>query len=90
MRRELSVFSIRLALVQIAVLVSDDIFCYKYFSCYLTQRILCELSSASFPVSCLPASFFRHPETKPRADNDSSKEAPAERIAKSHSLCAVV
>lgn len=90
MRRESSVFSIKFALVQIAMLVSDDIFCYKYFSSYLTQRISCELSFASFPVSCLPASLFRHPETKPRTDNDSSKEAPAERIAKAHSLCVVV
>jgi hypothetical protein len=47
---------IRSALVQCSTRSSVGVFCYKYFSTCLTQRILCESPFASFPVSCLPAS----------------------------------
>ena len=63
-RLQLAIIS---ALVQCSARSSEGVFCFKYFSTCLTQRILCESPFASFPVSCLlAASFFRHSETKAR------------------------
>lgn len=63
-RLQLSIIS---ALVLSGARFSVGVFCYKYFSTCLTQRILCESPFASFPVSCLPAqpASFATPRQRP-------------------------
>jgi hypothetical protein len=51
-------------------------FCYKYFSCCLAQRILCEVSFVSFSSLLPPYQLLSLYRNKASSDNASSKGPP--------------
>jgi len=67
------------------------IFCYKYFSCCLAQRILCEVSFVSFSNLLPPHQLLSLHRNKASPDNANSKGPPdSHTTTEPHKACLVL